>query len=198
MEEHPPEPDDASARRIFDRFFQPLCQFFYRQGVSREDSQDLAQDTLLRVIRGLEGFKKESRLKTWVFAIARNVWLNSFRGKRPEMVRLDEEDSEDEGAGPGRRLADPALSPEERALTQREVERLRAALEDLPSRMQQALRLHLQGLTYGDVARLMQISTGAAKSHVSAAKDRLKKHLLSSSEGAVFEGLGPEQPKERP
>jgi len=196
--EHAPPPKDDPERRIFDRFFQPLCSFFQQWGASREESRDLAQETLLRVFKGLGRFKNESSLKTWILAIARNHWFNSRRRKRLTTVSLDDTGPQSEGARVHRQLEDGELSAEERVLAQERSEDLKTALEALSPRRQQVLRFHLRGRTHGEISRLMQISTGAVKSHLFQARAEVRAYLLSSSDDPVSGAPSPENSKERP
>src|SRR5690242_11150039 len=62
---------------------------------SRTEAEDLVQETYLRAARAFGRLVPDSNLKSWLFAIMRNAWLNQIRHIRsgPRFVELDEEDN---------------------------------------------------------------------------------------------------------
>ena len=58
--------------------------YFKRCGCSESLASDLAQDTFLLALRGLIGFDGRSKLSTWLWAIARNVFIGHLRTRRPD------------------------------------------------------------------------------------------------------------------
>ena len=113
----------------------------------REAAEDLLQTTFLQAMQGLAGFRGESALRTWLFAIARNAYFR-WRKKNPETVAFD-----DAQLGPGEHCGVPA----EEAYLQREKLRFAAdflnALEE-PTRQLMYLRL-ATGMTYAEIAPLL-------------------------------------------
>ncbi len=181
MADQPPELSEDEARRIFDQFFKPLCSRFQRWGATWEQSRDLAQETLLRAFRGMEGFRRKSSLGTWIFTIALNLWRNSLRGAFREDLSLEETGGQNQAGGSAPVLKDPAPSPEARAASLEERQRLRTALDRLPPKARRVMELHLRQFTYSDIARLLQIRLGTVKSHLHQARSQLKEHLVSSA-----------------
>src|SRR5215472_8249522 len=55
------------------------------------EAEDLVQETCLRALRAMGRLRANSNLKSWLFTILRNIWLNQLRQRRttPEMVELD-------------------------------------------------------------------------------------------------------------
>src|SRR5258705_12877583 len=68
---------------------------------NQTEAEDLVQETYLRAVRAFGRLMPDSNLKSWLFAIMRNAWLNQLRRARggPRFVELDAE-----GGGPGQRL----------------------------------------------------------------------------------------------
>lgn len=136
----------------------------------------MTQETLFRVYKGWEGFRKEASVKTWVFKIAVHVGLNSLRdqnaGKRRGLsVPIESVDRDLEA---GASIAG-APSPFD-ALQQRELaERVRAAIFELPPQMRRCVLMYVdQQLKYREIAAAMRISEGAVKSQIHEARQRLK------------------------
>ena len=60
-------------RTLFETFYGPLYRFFTRRGFSPEESQDLIQETFLRVYKGIASFRQEAKWENWLFQIASNT-----------------------------------------------------------------------------------------------------------------------------
>ena len=70
---------EESFRTLFDRFYWPLFRFFEHRRFSAEECQDLIQETFIRVYRGIEAFRGESRWEHWLFRIAANTAIKALR-----------------------------------------------------------------------------------------------------------------------
>jgi RNA polymerase sigma-70 factor (ECF subfamily) len=172
---------EENFRWIFSRYHRPVFNFFVKRGMLPDRCEDLTQEVFLRVYRGIDGFRGDSKFQTWLFHIAWNVWRTEcHRTERKSIARtvslektLDSEDSlsierthrEEESP------LDCALSEERKALIHRE-------LEKMPAQMRRCITLRVdRGLKYREIAELMQISIDTVKSHLNQAKYRLKQRL---------------------
>lgn len=170
---------EESFRSLFDRFHGPLFRFFRNRGFSTEESQDLIQETFLRVYVGIDGFRGESRWEHWLFRIAANTALKAVRhraaAKRAgESVPLEGEEIEAVGPAPLRQL----LGKETQEL-------LVEAIERLPAQMRRCVRLRVfQDLDYHEIADVLQISPSTVKVQLFKARKRLQIEL-----GESFGGL---------
>lgn len=174
---------DARFRDIYRSYFKSICFFFHRQGFPLWESQELAQDTFLRAYRGLESFRGEATVRTWLFRIARNILKNRFRyhsrlRRNGEEVSLEarQEAGFDTGEASVGSTSEP--SPEDVVLSSEQVEMVRRTLEDLPPQMRQCLILRLdQELKYKEIALIMDVSVDTVKSHLFQARQKLKERL---------------------
>lgn len=168
-------------RLLFDRFYWPLFRFFEHRGFSAEACQDLIQETFLRVYRGIEAFRGESRWEHWLFRIAANTAIKALRhraaGKRAgQEVPLEG----DEGDSPALAAGGSARAPEplRRLLGKEMRELLTRAIEDLPPRMRRCVRLRvLQDLDYDEIAEILQLSPSTVKVQLFKARKRLQMEL---------------------
>ena len=144
------------------------------------DAEDVVQETFLRAWRGLESFRHESSLKTWLYAIA----LNRVRARRGTLARLRARFGA--GKGPGADpdfslvdgLADTGLSPEENALRSEERRRLRKAVLGLPEEFRLAVVLRdLEGLSYEEVAAVLSVPIGTVRSRLARGRALIKEAL---------------------
>lgn len=156
-------------------------------------AEDVAQDTLVRVLAHLESFEGRSRFTTWVLKIAVRVAFTELRRRRWQDVSLDQLEA-DHGDAPGRLLPDPAAGPErmaEQASVAALVERM--LMEELTERQQRAMTAVMQGMPLEEVARRLDTERNALYKLLHDArlrlKDRLAREGLSPGEVlALFEG----------
>ncbi len=127
-------------RRLFDRYYRPVVHFFVGRGFSKEESRDLAQETFLRIHRGLKDFRHEASESTWLFRIARNVGANSLRDRGAEKRNAEEEIPLD-GISDSSSLLPAANEPgpEEQLLSEESREQLHHAVQALPPQMRRCL-----------------------------------------------------------
>ena len=67
---------------IYEKYSGELYGYFMSLTHSRSESEDLLSEVFVRVLTGISSFRGESSLRTWLYAIARNVWLEQLRKKR--------------------------------------------------------------------------------------------------------------------
>jgi RNA polymerase sigma-70 factor, ECF subfamily len=133
-------------------------------------AEDLLQETLIRMEKGLAGFEQRSSLKTWAFAIASRVATDYFR--KPEN-RLDIVDIDEAGEVP-----DAAPQIGERLVIAEMSACVRQVIDSLPVDYRTALVLHdLEGLSAEQVAGICGCSTALAKIRIYRARARLKQKL---------------------
>jgi RNA polymerase sigma-70 factor (ECF subfamily) len=116
-------------------------------------AEDLTQETFLAAWRGIESFRGEADICTWIHRIARNVALQHARKRLPDTVPLDSAATEPAG--------EEAARLAEREMLQRTV---REALAELPQEQREALVLNkLSGLSHAEVAHLLNRPLGTVK-----------------------------------
>jgi RNA polymerase sigma-70 factor (ECF subfamily) len=129
------------------------------------DAEEIAQDAFVRAHRALGGYDadrvRELKVSAWLHRIALNVFRNRVRRRMRETVPLDS-------------VAEPhanGLGPEE-------LHDLRSAVLGLPPRYREAVVLrHVQGFNYDEIAEVLGIPAGTAKSDVHRGLAILKEEL---------------------
>jgi RNA polymerase sigma-70 factor (ECF subfamily) len=147
--------------------------------VGPAEAEDVVQETFLRAWRGLEKFRGESSLKTWLYAIA----LNRARARHGALSRVrslfasGSKDREDPFAAVDA-ASDPGATPEENAIVFEQRQRLRAAMAALPEEFRDAVVLRdLEGLSYEDVAAVLAVPVGTVRSRLARGRALLKETL---------------------
>lgn len=130
----------------------------------RETVADLAQETLVKAVRGLDGFRGDSRLGTWILSIARNV-VHDHQRRVGRQARLVPQTNG---------YVEPTVEPVDTAAR---VDLLRA-IADLDEPLRDVFVLvEVNGLRYRDVADVLGIAEGTVKSRMFNARRELIRRL---------------------
>ncbi len=159
----------------YERRLYALC---VRMMLVPEDAQDALQEAMLRLWRSLASYEARAGFGTWAYRIAANACLDALR-KRKLRATPSLEAMMDAGYAP----SDPTPSPQQ-ALEADERQRiLSGALAELEPDARAALVLRdLQGESYEQVARILRISLGTAKSRIHRAREKIARILREESE----------------
>ncbi len=142
----------------------------YRLTGNDDDAQDLVQETLLRVRRGLESYEPGA-LNAWLARICTNVFLDELRRRRRRPVELFPDD-------PDRVMAPAPAADEVSTLMSGDVE---AALWALPEDFRVAVVLcDVAGLGYDEIARAVGVPVGTVRSRIHRGR-RLLRTALSGA-----------------
>ncbi len=138
-----------------------------------EDRKDLCQDIFLKVYAGLDGFRGDSRLSTWIARIAVNTCVHYLEKKKPVSwtdAGLPDGGPADTAAFEG---ADGGPDPDLVSSLHREISRL-------PVRYRLILTLfHLDGMPITEIAMAMGMPEGTVKNRLFRARRLLKNRLLA-------------------
>ncbi|MFH1279476.1 MAG: sigma-70 family RNA polymerase sigma factor [Candidatus Eisenbacteria bacterium] len=168
------EGDEGAFRALVERWERPVFAFLDRMVGSREEAQDLGQETFLRVYRQAKRYRPEGRFKSWLFRIAGNAARSRLR--RNKILRWVPFD-------PSLHDRDSGGERPDRAAIRGETERaVRGALGKLPERQRQALvLLRFEGLRYKEIAEIMGVTVAAVDSLIQRAMAGLKKELAGKA-----------------
>lgn len=140
-----------------------------------EDAADLTQETFIKVWQGLPAFQGDSSFSTWLFRLTSNACIDFIRRekKRKGDVSLDDEERDLSYA-----FIDPAATPQQ-VLEQKELHRaVSQGLGQLSDEHRQILVLReVNGLSYEEIAHILDLSPGTVKSRIARARLSLAKIL---------------------
>ena len=168
----------------------PLYRYAYRWTGDVDQAEDLVQETLTRLYSDLPRLREIEQLRPWAARVMYRIfvdWLRRaqrspvvFVGRSGSTGELLEDDEEDEQA------PDEAPSPE--ALTEQafERERIEAAWAQLHKQHRVVLSLHeIEGYSLEEVAQIIEVPLGTAKSRVNRARNRLRTLLTEGTNSAA-------------
>jgi len=142
-------------------------------------TEEVAQETLLRVLDQLHTFEGRSMFTTWVHKIAIRIALTELRRKRWQDSSLDEMVDDEEMPVSPRILEDASATPEQTAERADMLERVRRVIdEELTERQRRALiMLGMQGMPMEEAARRLKTNRNALYKLLHDARLRLKQRL---------------------
>ena len=143
-----------------------------------QDAEDVTQEAFLKAYRSLSSFRGDSKFSVWLYRIVSNLCLDFLRARsrRPSQSLTVEDD---EGEVGELEIPDEHFSPEkllDRKLTRESVQR---GLASLPDDARQILLLReLKGLSYEEIADVLDLEPGTVKSRIFRARKKLCAFLL--------------------
>ena len=159
--------DTRAATKLVGRHSQALARFAASSG-ERDGIEELVQDTFVRAFASMDSFRSESSLRTWLFTIERNLMLDRRRAEKRdrETVPIEEGDRVSEYG---------ALD----ALIAEEVQdKVRRSLDSLSPTQREVFTLRVQqGLSYKEIAEIVNSTEGAARVHYHNAIQTVKEFL---------------------
>lgn len=161
---------------LFKKYSRPLTYFIFQIIRDHDRSQDIFQDTFIKVLERADQFNDSYRFSTWIYRIAMNLSINELRKRKRENGirhfpgttdnKTDPFDSFDSG-----NEKDPLEKAELKDLSSK----VDCALRKLPDpkRIAFILKFH-HNLSYEEIAGIMECSTGTVKSRIHYAVEQLQ------------------------
>jgi RNA polymerase sigma-70 factor (ECF subfamily) len=162
-----------------------VYRFALRLTGSPDGADDLVQETFLRAFRAWEQYTPGTRCKSWLFTICRNAFLREReRGRRHDEI-LEENVAREGGiGGTGVELVNPLwratreADPEAGFFASIVDDEILRAIDELPEEYRSAVVLSdLEGLSYDEIAELMEVPVGTVKSRLFRGRRRLQEAL---------------------
>lgn len=166
---------------LITRYSADIYALLYRLTEDAEEACDLTQETFLSVLKAIKAFRGDAELKTWLFRIAVNHSRNRFRWwkrrKRDKTISLDATIGDTE-TRIHETIEGNAENPEESAMQHERETALTKALLDLPDIFRETIVLcDIEGMSYEDIARSLDINIGTVKSRIARGREELRRRL---------------------
>lgn len=175
----------AGSPEAFDEFVQSfrgrLAQYTWLMCGHREDAEEVAQETLIRVFESIDQLREPARLKPWVFRIARNECL--MKRRKSVFAPSAELSLDDLKPNPledrrGIEIADWSALPDDLLLHSELRDALTDAIRSLPEIYRSVVLLRdVEELSTEETAEILDISTDTVKTRLHRGRLALRKHL---------------------
>ena len=167
----------AAFDRLYERYERPLLGFVRAQLGDAAEAEDVCHEAFLALIRARgEGTELRS-FRAWLFQVARNLCLNRVRSRRRADRALEAAAREPE-------LAPAALAPHTAAMgagagagAAADPAAVRRALERLPPALAEVYQLRARGLSYDELAAVLEVPVGTVKSRMHEMMKRLREEM---------------------
>ncbi len=142
---------------------------------SRDDALDAAQQAFISAWRNLASFRQDSAFYSWIYRIAMNAAISQKRKQRVQTKSLDKHVA---ASGNGPIDKNPGTNPEHRITSEEHVALVRHALQLVAEEFRQPLILkELDGFSYEEIAKILQIPIGTVRSRIFRARRELTERL---------------------
>ena len=177
---------EQAYEELIQRYQTPVYNLAYRLLDDTGDACDVVQEVFLKVFRGVNHFRGQSTVKTWIYRIAvneahnRRRWL--FR-HRPNSVGLQEAGVDE--MPHERPIEDGGPSPFQVVFDSERQALIEQALNEINPTFREALVLReMEDCSYEEIADILQISLGTVKSRILRGREALRKQLAGRVEPA--------------
>lgn len=164
--------DLDSLGELFLRYQQKILTFIHRMVGDATAADSITQDVFLRVLRHGDKFDPQHQVRPWLYTIAANLARDylSKQGRRT-MVEMAVEPPA------------PIVGPLEQLASSEECARVKKAVQELPEIYREIIVLRVyEQLPYAEIAEVLDIREGTARSRMEYALNRLRKAMLSPRE----------------
>ena len=160
---------------IVNRYKNRLMNFVFRFVKDYDVSEDIVQETFLRVFRKRRDYKAIANFSTWIFTIAGNLAKSELRRrKRWRFFSIDA----DKNGEKIFELPDHGRKPDRAAAIRLLNENVQNAIDTLRDKYKEALILRdIEGMSYKQIAEITCVPVGTVKSRVNRARMKLQKKL---------------------
>lgn len=165
-----PETKEAAFRSLVDQYKERLYWHIRKMVYAHEDTDDVLQNTFIKVHRSIDTFKGDSKLYTWLYRIATNEAI-TFINKRAKQMQVSSQEVQERAVN--NLQADVYFEGDEIQY------KLQKAIASLPQKQQQVFNLkYFDGMKYEDMSQVLDTSVGALKSSYHIAVKKITAHVL--------------------
>jgi RNA polymerase sigma-70 factor (ECF subfamily) len=176
---------------IFDNEFLPqidsMYNFAYRLTFDEDDAKDLVQETYLKAFRFIDSFQRGTNAKAWLFRILKNSFINDFRKKSKEPAKVDYQEVETYYNSDD---VDASITTDLRVEAVQDMigDEISNALNSLAVDFRTVIILcDLEGFTYEEMAKILDIPIGTVRSRLHRARNLLKDKLKTYAESMGYQ-----------
>jgi RNA polymerase sigma-70 factor, ECF subfamily len=167
-------------QELYELYAKKILNYIYRMIGSREEAEDLTQDTFILAYRNLKSLKEDSKFQSWLYRIAQNNVYQRHRGKKPYFESIDRDDTPE--LSEVQRLATPQKSPQDSVLSQELEAVIGQAIRELPVKYREVFVLSaIHKLSYKEIGETVDRSPASVKSDIHRARvevrNKIKKYL---------------------
>jgi RNA polymerase sigma-70 factor (ECF subfamily) len=168
----------AATREAFEADVLPQLDSLYRLALRLTTdptrAEDLVQDTVLKAFRSWQSFQPGTSIRSWLFTILRNTFINDYRRRQREPIPMDLDAAESLATFRAAEDEDPEGTYFNQIVDAKVLE----AIDALPEDFREVLVLSdVENMSYAEIARMLSLPVGTVKSRLFRARRQLQKAL---------------------
>ena len=164
--------DARAFETLYTRHKGPLFRYVLRSVKAAGEAEELFQDIWMRAIEARARYAPQAKFTTWLYTIAHNRLVDHWRARGLTIVSPGENDDAPDPPAP------PSAEPHMQLEARRTLERLSAAIAELPLAQREAFLLHCEAeMTAAEIAQATGANEEAAKSRLRYAMSKLKEAI---------------------
>ncbi len=173
--------NEKAYRELLGRYQRPVFSLIYRMLRDREQSEDLAQETFVRVFNHIDRYDPKYKFSSWIFKIATNLTIDHIRKKEVATVSIDGSRyavTADEIEASTITVASGDENPEELLEAKELGEEIEGAISKLRPEYKAAILLrHVEGREYQEIAEILSLPLGTVKTYIHRGRNELRDQL---------------------
>src|SRR5213083_254975 len=175
------EGHERAYRELVRRYERPIFSLIYRMVRDRELAEDLAQETFVKALNAIDSYRPEFKFSSWIFKIANNATIDHLRKRELDTLSLDgspHAETPEQMSATALQLGDRGETP----LQELEARELGGAIEHAIARLRPEYRTcillrHVEGHSYEEIARILELPLGTVKTYIHRARNELRGYL---------------------
>lgn len=164
---------------LYEHYGKRIFNYFYYLTYDSCRADDLTQETFYQVIVSIARFKGNSSVSTWLYGIARNVFLKSLRMKKNGIIETGEESLLES-------IPDHEATPEETVEKKDTAALVRTVIRMLPEQYATVLILRdKEGLSYSEIGKITGLSDATVKVSIYRARQKFREEYIKLSDVTI-------------
>lgn len=172
--------DERAYIELVRRYKDRLTNFVFRYLNSYELSEDVVQDTFMKLYTSADMYREIAKFSTWIFTIAANLAKSELRRqKRRRVISIHSMGIDDKEY----EIPSESYDPEKESTSSYGEKQIQLAIDTLPDQFKTVILLReVQQLSYEEISQILNISIGTVKSRINRGRQRLQKLLKDLKE----------------
>lgn len=168
--------DLEALQELYSQYAQKILNYLYRMTGSREEAEDLAQDTFILAFKNIAALKDPEKFQSWLFRIAQNNVYQRFRGYQPRLESIDQDDAME--LSELQKRAAPERDPEQSVLSSELESHIEKVISELPEKYRTVFVLSaVQKLSYQEISEIVDRSLASVKSDIHRARVEVRNKI---------------------
>ena len=164
--------DYKAFEELYMKYRKPIYGYFLSKTKSKEEAEELLQDAFMKVLNKRDTFKFESKFSTWLWTLARNLFIDKYRA---DYSHVQKSDSQDEDSNVLVENLDSGLESAEVMLIKKSEEKgIRLCIEELSHNQKETLLLRIYSdMSYEEISTTLDLTVSSIKSLLVRSKEKL-------------------------